>query len=69
VVAIRSEVLEIEGRKIRFRHEMTNEETGEIAAVTTLLGVHMDTAARKACPFPPEIVAGAGKLCRPAPPG
>ena len=69
VVAIRSEVLEIEGRKIRFRHVMVNEETGEIAAVTTLLGVHMDTAARKACPFPAEVVARARKLCRPNTPG
>jgi acyl-CoA thioester hydrolase len=68
VVAIRSEVLEIEGRKIRFRHEMTNEETGEIAAVTTLLGVHMDTVARRTCPFPPEIVARARQLCGPATP-
>lgn len=69
VVAIRSEVLDIEGRKIRFRHVMVNEETGEIAAVTTLLGVHMDTAARKACPFPAEVVARARKLCRPNTPG
>jgi acyl-CoA thioester hydrolase len=60
VVTIRSEVLELHGRKIRFRHEMRNEETGEVAAVTTLLGVHMDTRARKACPFPPELLARAG---------
>ena len=64
LLTIRSEVLEIAARKIRFRHEMTNEETGEVAAVTTLLGVHMDTQARKACPFPPEIVAQARTLCR-----
>ena len=64
VVAIRSEILDIQGRKIRFRHMMTNEDTGETAAVTTLLGVHMDTQARKACPFPPEILAQARGLCR-----
>ena len=64
VVAIRSEILDIEGRKIRFRHMMTNEDTGETAAVTTLLGVHMDTQARKACPFPPEILVQARGLCR-----
>jgi acyl-CoA thioester hydrolase len=64
LLTIRSEVLEIEGRKIRFRHEMTNEETGDVAAVTTLLGVHMDTQARKSCPFPPEIVVRARTLCR-----
>jgi acyl-CoA thioester hydrolase len=59
VVMIRSEVLELEGKKIRFRHEMRNEETGEVAAVTTLLGVHMDTQARKACPFPAELLSRA----------
>ncbi len=57
VVTIRSEVLEFEGRKIRFRHEMRNDGTGEVAAVTTLLGVHMDTTARKSIAFPPELVA------------
>ncbi|HJV63843.1 MAG TPA: thioesterase family protein [Albitalea sp.] len=58
-VQVHSEILELEGKKIRFRHEMRNGETGEVAAVTTLLGVHMDTQARKACPFPEEIVAHA----------
>ncbi len=64
VVVVRSEVLEIEGRKIRFRHEMRNEETGEVAAVTTVLGVHMDTRARKAYPFPAEVLARARELAR-----
>ena len=60
VLSIRSTLLSLEGRKIRFRHEMRNDDTGEVAAVTTLLGVHLDTVARKACPFPPEILARAG---------
>ena len=68
VVTVRSTILEIEARKIRFRHEMTNGDTGEVAAVTTLLGVHMDTEARKACPFPAEMVARARQLF-PASPG
>lgn len=59
VVTVRSALLEFGGKKIRFRHEMLNEETGEVAAVTTLLGVHLDTTARKACPFPDELVAKA----------
>ncbi|MBI5279459.1 MAG: acyl-CoA thioesterase [Burkholderiales bacterium] len=59
VVTVRSRVLELGGKKIRFRHEMVNEGTGEVAAVTELLGVHMDTDARKACPFPDELVARA----------
>lgn len=58
VLTIRSQVLEIHGRKIRFRHQMRvgAEGHGELAATCTLIGVHLDTAARKACPFPPEIV-------------
>jgi acyl-CoA thioester hydrolase len=56
IVTIRSKVLEFAGKKIRFRHEMTNGETGELAAVTTLVGVHMDTSARKSCPFPAELI-------------
>jgi acyl-CoA thioester hydrolase len=60
VLSIRSTLLSLEGRKIRFRHEMRNDDTGEVAAVTTLVGVHLDTVARKACPFPPDILARAG---------
>jgi len=56
VITVRSTLLEFAGKKIRFRHDMTNEATGELAAVTTLLGLHMDTAARKSCPFPPELI-------------
>ena len=63
VVTVRSTILEIEGRKIRFRHEMTNGDSGEVAAVTTLLGVHMVTLARKACAFPDEVVSRARQLC------
>ena len=59
VVTVRSQLLEFAGKKVRFRHEMVNNETGEVAAVTELLGVHMDTQARKACPFPDELVARA----------
>jgi len=46
VVTIRSRILELHARKIRFQHEMRDEDSGEIAAVTTLLGVHMDTRTR-----------------------
>jgi acyl-CoA thioester hydrolase len=56
VVTVRSTLLELSGKKVRFRHEMVNEATGEVSAVTTLIGVHMDTEARKACAFPAEIL-------------
>ncbi len=60
VVSIRSGVLEIREKVIRFFHEMYNDETGEIAATTEMTGVHLDTVLRKSCPFP-----GAGVRARP----
>lgn len=63
VVTVRSQVLDLQARKIRFRHEMRNGATGEVVAVTTLLGVHLDTAARKSCEFPQDLLARAREIC------
>jgi acyl-CoA thioester hydrolase len=64
VVTVRSEVLELHEKKIRFRHQMLNDDTGEVAALTTLLAVHLDTRTRKACAFPTDLLARAGVLRR-----
>lgn len=56
-ISIRSFVLEVNEKTIRFAHEMRNDETGEIAATTTILGVHLDTTARKASPLPDDFRA------------
>jgi len=56
VVAIRSGVLEIKEKVIRFFHEMRDEETGEISAITEMTAVHLDTVRRKSCPFPERTV-------------
>jgi acyl-CoA thioester hydrolase len=55
LVTIRSRVLEVREKVIRFQHEMTNDESQELAAVTTLVGIHMDLTARKARPLPPDV--------------
>ena len=55
LILIRSAILEMREKVIRFHHEMVNTETQEIAATTTLTGVHLDAETRKSCPFPPEI--------------
>lgn len=57
IVTIRSGILEMKEKVMRFFHEMKNEETGVISAVTVLTGVHMDTTARKSCPFPEQVLA------------
>ncbi len=56
LLTIRTGILGMNAKQIRFYHEMTNDETGKIAATTIITGVHMDTEIRKACPFPEEVI-------------
>jgi acyl-CoA thioester hydrolase len=55
VVTVRSGVLEVRDKALRFVHEMTNAVTGEIAAITQLVAVHLDGAARKATGLPDDV--------------
>jgi len=67
IVEIRSRLLAVGEKSIRFRHEMTNAETGEIAAICEITGVHMDRQARKSAPFVAAIRETiAGQLAEPA---
>ncbi|MGV7214337.1 acyl-CoA thioesterase [Bradyrhizobium sp. UFLA05-112] len=51
IIEIRSVLLELREKSIRFRHEMSNAETGEISAVCEISAVHMDREARRSTPF------------------
>ena len=55
IVEITTAMLEIGGKSIRFRHEMRNAETGEIAAVCEITAVHLDREARKSVAFPDAV--------------
>jgi acyl-CoA thioester hydrolase len=55
VVSIRSGVLDVAEKVVRIFHEMTNEETCEVAAFTVITGVYMDVSIRKSCPIPLKI--------------
>jgi acyl-CoA thioester hydrolase len=55
-VTIRSGMLEVREKSVRFFHEMMNNETGEVAAVTVLTGVHIDSTLRKAVGLEAEAV-------------
>jgi acyl-CoA thioester hydrolase len=55
IITIHSALIEMRDKSIRFTHEMRKADTGEVAATTVLTGVHLDTVARRACAFPPEI--------------
>ena len=50
-VEVKSVLIEIGEKSIRFRHEMRNAETGEIAASCEITGVHIDRRARKSASF------------------
>jgi acyl-CoA thioester hydrolase len=56
LITIQSGVLEMREKVIRFYHEMLKTETRELAAHTTLTGVHLDTETRKSCAFPADIL-------------
>jgi acyl-CoA thioester hydrolase len=62
VVTVNSTVLEVKEKAIRFAHEMKNDETGEIAARTVLVAVHLDAVARRACAFPDDVRKRASAL-------
>jgi acyl-CoA thioester hydrolase len=62
IVEIRSTLLEIGEKSIRFVHEMRNAETGEITAVCEITGVHMDRQACKSAPFEDAIRRTAARL-------
>jgi acyl-CoA thioester hydrolase len=65
-VLIRSEVIEVREKVLRFLHVMANAETGVEVAVCDITGVHIDRQLRKAVPFPPAIAAGLRALVREA---
>jgi len=55
VVVVRSGVLEVRDKTIRFAHRMFDADTGEPCAVTQLVGAHLDTALRKSCALPEAV--------------
>jgi len=54
-ISIRSTFQEVREKALLFSHEMTNQETQELAARTFLTGVCIDLKTRKARPLPTDI--------------
>ena len=69
IVEVRSSVLEVREKVIRFVHEMRNGETGEVCAISELTGVHTNRQTRKACPFGPDILQKIQAMISAAPEG
>jgi len=56
LITIRSGSLEIRDKVVRFYHEMLNSERCEVAAVSTITGVQVDSTTHKSCAFPSDIL-------------
>ena len=54
-ISIRSTFQEVREKALLFTHEMTNQETQELAARTFLTGICIDIKTRKARPLPTDI--------------
>ena len=59
LLVIKSKLLEINNKTIKFMHIMYDAESGAEAARCELVGAHLDRTGRKAVPFPEEIAAKA----------
>jgi acyl-CoA thioester hydrolase len=55
VVSIRSAVMEVKDKSIRMVHEMRNDNTGEVAAISVIVAVHLDATARRAQLLPTDV--------------
>ena len=55
LITIRSHIQQVREKSLLFLHEMTNQETQDLAARTVLTGVCIDTSTRRARPLPADI--------------
>lgn len=55
IITIHSHVIEFADKSIKFRHEMRNAETGDVAAITILTGLYFDKMERKAISLPFDV--------------
>jgi len=55
LLVVKSKILEVKDKAIRYIHIMYNSETGIEVATSELVGVHIDRNKRKACSIPEEI--------------
>ena len=59
IVSVSSTVTDVMDKALRMVHEMRNDQTGLLAARTTIVGVHLDSKARRALALPVDVRARA----------
>ena len=48
-------MLEVNEKSIRIFHEMTHDDTGEVAATTVIVSIHIDATTRRARRMPADV--------------
>ena len=61
-ITIRSRVSDVNDKTLTMVHEMRNDQTGEIAAKTAIVGLHIDSSSRRALSLPADVRARAQML-------
>jgi len=61
-VSIESALLEVSDKSIRMLHKMVHDASGEVAATTMIVGVHIDARTRRAIRLPEHVRRRAGEL-------
>jgi acyl-CoA thioester hydrolase len=61
-VTIQSALLEVKDKSIHMLHKIIDDATGEVAATTVVVGVHIDAVIRKAIRLPEDVRAKAMKM-------
>jgi len=61
-VVVRSTVLEVREKVLRFVHQMIDADTEQVSATTLLVAAHTDSTVRKATALPPEVADKARAL-------
>jgi acyl-CoA thioester hydrolase len=64
-IMVRTGVLEMREKVLRFRHELVNTETTDVCATCDFTVVCLNPASRKSQAFPPGVAAGARALILP----
>jgi len=61
-VTIESTLLDVKDKSIRMLHKMVHDASGEVAATTVVVGVHIDASLRKAISLPQDVRQRAIKM-------
>jgi len=61
-VVVRTTVLEVREKVLRFAHQMVDAETDAVSATTLLVAAHTDSELRKATALPPHVAEQARAL-------